>query len=135
MSLFDDFNRRYDAPSLVPSYAAPVQAAPEAAVVRVLPSKRARAARRSPPAHPDARAWDEAEPRAPPQIESAFVPVASIDEAAPMFALSKVQFTPSGTIMHMVVRNDIIAVALDNNHVLRIDLSNPKDIEGVSGAA
>ena len=52
-----------------------------------------------------------------------------------MFALSKVQFTPSGTIMHMVVRNDIIAVALDNNHVLRIDLSNPKDIEGVSGAA
>ena len=67
----------------------------------------------------------------PPQIDSGFVPVANIDEIAPMFALSKVQFKPTGTLLHMVVRNDIIAVALDNNHILRIDLSNPAEIEGL----
>jgi len=52
-----------------------------------------------------------------------------------MFALTKVQFKPSGALVSMVVRNDIIAVALDNNHVLRIDLSNPAEIEGTAPPA
>ena len=63
------------------------------------------------------------------------MPVANIDEEAAMFALTKVQFKPSGALVSMVVRNDIIAVALENNHILRIDLSNPAEIEGTAPSA
>jgi hypothetical protein len=51
-----------------------------------------------------------------------------------MFALSRVQFKPAAALLHLVVRNDIIAVALENNHVLRIDLANPSEIEGARAA-
>ena len=137
MSLFDDFNSRRYEPSAPVPYNEPYEAATEAVVVR---RARVRALRiqSGVVAACGARILEESDAESehfsfgdgPPQIDSGFVPVANIDEIAPMFALSKVQFKPTGTLLHMVVRNDIIAVALDNNHILRIDLSNPAEIEG-----
>jgi len=47
-----------------------------------------------------------------------------------MFALTKVQFKLGAKLLYMVVSNNIIAMALDNNHVLRIDLEKAHEVDG-----
>lgn len=56
--------------------------------------------------------------------------IAPKEEDAPMFALVKVQMKLGAGLCFMVVSNNIICMALDNNHVLRIDLARAQEIEG-----
>jgi len=42
----------------------------------------------------------------------------------------QVQFKLMGQLKHLAVSNDVISMALDNNHILRIDLAKPQDVEG-----
>ena len=48
----------------------------------------------------------------------------------PMFQLVKVDYTPN-KLLHMVVSNSIVVMALANNHVIRINLRQPQDIEDI----
>jgi len=52
------------------------------------------------------------------------------EEDSAMFQLSKVQYKLGAGLVYMAVSNNIICMALDNNHVLRIDLDKPHEVEG-----
>jgi hypothetical protein len=48
----------------------------------------------------------------------------------PMFQLVKVDYNPN-RLLHMVVANSIVVMALQNNHIIRINLRQPQDIEDI----
>ena len=50
-------------------------------------------------------------------------------DQAPMFALEKVDYRPDG-LRHLVIANNTLCMALENSHVIRLNLSNPQDLEG-----
>lgn len=53
----------------------------------------------------------------------------SLEENA-IFKITKVGYQPPDDIVHLVVRNNFIVLALQNSSIIRIDLDNPSEIEG-----
>lgn len=49
----------------------------------------------------------------------------------PIFIKQKVNFLPSDKILHFVVNNNIIVIAMANNILLRIDMKQPDSPEGL----
>lgn len=49
----------------------------------------------------------------------------------PIFIKQKVNFLPSDKILHFVVNNNIIIIAMANNILLRIDMKQPDSPEGL----
>lgn len=50
----------------------------------------------------------------------------------PIFIKQKVNFLPPDKILHLVVNNNIIVIAMANNLLLRIDMKHPDSPEGIS---
>lgn len=50
----------------------------------------------------------------------------------PIFIKQKVNFLPPDKILHLVVNNNIIVIAMANNLLLRIDMKHPDSPEGTS---
>lgn len=48
----------------------------------------------------------------------------------PIFIKQKVNFLPSDKILHLVVNNNIIVIAMANSILLRIDMKHPDTPEG-----
>ena len=48
-----------------------------------------------------------------------------------MFSLQHVQFQLPATLVSMAVENNILAAVLDNFRMLRIDLDNPLEVDGM----
>lgn len=53
-----------------------------------------------------------------------------LEEDPPMFSKSKLDFNPSDRITHLVVSNNYLVLAMANNMLFRIDLSNPSRCDG-----
>lgn len=53
----------------------------------------------------------------------------SLDQNS-IFKITKVGYQPSHDIVHLVVRNNYIVMALQDSSIVRLDLDNPSDIEG-----
>src|SRR3989338_1629063 len=51
-----------------------------------------------------------------------------------MFALDRVNYAPSASILKMAVENGVIVMALENGSIVCIDLDNPHEIEEISVA-
>lgn len=49
----------------------------------------------------------------------------------PLFSLQYVQFQLPATLVYMTVENNILAAVLDNFRILRIDLDNPLEVDGI----
>ena len=46
------------------------------------------------------------------------------------FSITKVDYTPPRSVMHMVTANNILVMALDNGKLIRLDLRNTADLRG-----
>lgn len=47
-----------------------------------------------------------------------------------MFSLEKVEYKPNG-LKHMVICSGILVMALNNGHIIRLDLKNPEELEDI----
>lgn len=46
------------------------------------------------------------------------------------FRISKVGYNPPHNVIDLVTSNNVLVMALQNSHIIRLDLSDPSDIEG-----
>ncbi|XP_031837327.1 vacuolar protein sorting-associated protein 18 dor isoform X2 [Nomia melanderi] len=60
-----------------------------------------------------------------PDISTAGFIQMKLQDDGPIFIKQKVNFQPSDNIVHLVVNNNIIVIAMANNILLRIDMKNP----------
>ncbi|PFX17103.1 Vacuolar protein sorting-associated protein 18-like [Stylophora pistillata] len=63
-------------------------------------------------------------------ISTGYVEVRSEDDV-PIFKRQKVNFRPPNNIVDVVVCNNIVAMVLSNNVLMRLDLTNPSEIDSV----
>jgi len=66
-------------------------------------------------------------------ISSGYVTVTS-EEELPIFQRKKFRFKPSTNIIDVVVSNNIMVVALEGNHIQRIDINHPSEIDTIDVA-
>mmetsp|Transcript_14133 Transcript_14133/g.42580 ORF Transcript_14133/g.42580 Transcript_14133/m.42580 type:complete len:1025 (-) Transcript_14133:43-3117(-) len=65
-------------------------------------------------------------PQAPPQYTLHSTDKGDLE---PMFEIDLVDFAPNENMLQMVVSGGCIVIALVNGHIIRLDLSNPQDLE------
>lgn len=53
-----------------------------------------------------------------------------LQDDGPIFIKQKVNFLPPDKILHFVVNNNIVVIAMANNILLRIDMKHPDTPEG-----
>ncbi|XP_027053569.1 vacuolar protein sorting-associated protein 18 homolog [Pocillopora damicornis] len=63
-------------------------------------------------------------------ISTGYVEVKSEDDV-PIFRRQKINFRPPSNIVDVVVCNNMVAIALSNNVLMRLDLTNPSEIDSV----
>jgi hypothetical protein len=51
-----------------------------------------------------------------------------------IFSISKVEYSPPRAIVDLVTSNNILVMALENSHIIRLDLSEAADLEGSFGS-
>ena len=54
-----------------------------------------------------------------------------LEDDTPIFSKKRVNFSPPDTISHMAVGSDIIIIVMNNGILLRINLRNPDNPEGI----
>lgn len=54
-----------------------------------------------------------------------------VEDETPIFQFEQVEFDPGSKIVDMAVCNDIAVMALKNNHIIRINLANPSELEDI----
>ncbi|KAK3930225.1 Vacuolar protein sorting-associated protein 18-like protein [Frankliniella fusca] len=54
-----------------------------------------------------------------------------LEEESPMFGRNRVNFAPPDSITHLVVSNNLLILAMANQHLLRIDLRQPEKPEEI----
>lgn len=47
-----------------------------------------------------------------------------------MFSISSVDYRPPHPVTYLVTSNNILVMALDNSHIIRLDLADPSELEG-----
>ncbi|XP_063971923.1 vacuolar protein sorting-associated protein 18 homolog [Diachasmimorpha longicaudata] len=70
------------------------------------------------------------EPMRPDISTAGFIQMKLQDEE-PIFIRQRVNFRPPENILHLAVSNDLIIIAMANNHILRIDVKNPEKKEKI----
>ncbi|XP_068725314.1 vacuolar protein sorting-associated protein 18 homolog isoform X1 [Montipora capricornis] len=63
-------------------------------------------------------------------ISTGYVEVKSEDEV-PIFRRQKINFRPPSNIVDVAVSSNMVAIALSNNELMRLDLSNPSEIDRI----
>jgi len=53
---------------------------------------------------------------------------AMLDDA--QFSITKINYKPPHNITHLVTSNNILVMALENSHIIRLDLADPEQLEG-----
>ncbi|OAD60046.1 Vacuolar protein sorting-associated protein 18 like protein [Eufriesea mexicana] len=66
-----------------------------------------------------------------PDISTAGFIQMKFQDDGPIFIKQKVNFLPSDKILHLVVNNNIVIIAMANNILLRIDLKHPNSPEEI----
>ena len=64
------------------------------------------------------------------QLETGFVSMGLAEDDSRVFALDRVQFQFPAQLRTMAVSNEILIMALETNHILRIDLQQAHEVEG-----
>ncbi|KAG0167963.1 hypothetical protein DFQ28_011230 [Apophysomyces sp. BC1034] len=65
------------------------------------------------------------------RLETGYVSTGLRQTESPIFTLDHVQFQLPATLVDMAVANNILVVALNTFHILRIDLDNPLEVEEI----
>ncbi|CAG8582248.1 14325_t:CDS:10 [Acaulospora morrowiae] len=64
-------------------------------------------------------------------LETGFVSAGLAEDDSRIFTLDRVQFQFPAPLLAMAVSNEILIMALENNHILRIDLQQAHDVEDI----
>ncbi|CAG8549918.1 24581_t:CDS:10 [Cetraspora pellucida] len=62
-------------------------------------------------------------------LETGFVSAGLADDDSGIFTLDRVQFQPPAPMVAMAVSNEVLVMALESNHILRIDLQQAHNVE------
>ncbi|CAG8535708.1 7463_t:CDS:2, partial [Gigaspora rosea] len=62
-------------------------------------------------------------------LETGFVSASLAEDDSHVFTLDRVQFQPPSPIVAMSVLNEVLVMALESNHILRIDLQQAHNVE------
>eukprot|EP01113_Clastostelium_recurvatum_P023090 TRINITY_DN2761_c0_g1_i3.p1 TRINITY_DN2761_c0_g1~~TRINITY_DN2761_c0_g1_i3.p1 ORF type:complete len:987 (-),score=308.24 TRINITY_DN2761_c0_g1_i3:8-2968(-) len=58
------------------------------------------------------------------------LPLTATYDEEPMITLEKVEYKPNG-LQYMAVCNEMLVMALNNNHIIRLNLESPQDLEDI----
>ncbi|CAG8742910.1 4867_t:CDS:2, partial [Cetraspora pellucida] len=64
-------------------------------------------------------------------LETGFVSAGLADDDSGIFTLDRVQFQPPAPMVAMAVSNEVLVMALESNHILRIDLQQAHNVEDI----
>ncbi|KAF0458989.1 vacuolar protein sorting protein 18 [Gigaspora margarita] len=64
-------------------------------------------------------------------LETGFVSAGLAEDDSRVFTLDRVQFQPPSPIVAMSVSNEVLVMALESNHILRIDLQQAHNVEDI----
>ncbi|CAG8471874.1 10031_t:CDS:10 [Dentiscutata erythropus] len=64
-------------------------------------------------------------------LETGFVSTGLAEDDSRVFTLDRVQFQPPSSIVKMSVSNEVLVMALESNHILRIDLQQAHNVEDI----
>ncbi|CAG8467025.1 8972_t:CDS:10 [Ambispora gerdemannii] len=71
------------------------------------------------------------EPSDPVMLETGFVSTGLSEDDSRIFTLDRVQFQFPAALVAMTVSNEVLIMALETNHILRIDLQQAHDVEDI----